>query len=79
VRVHRRDQDRDHRPGDPNHERAGSPTRRLTALGADLSPAADRWDAKLGEYVLDWDDIRERPDPRAAAAEFLRAAFQAGA
>ena len=25
----------------------------------DLSPAAGRWDAKLGEYVLDWDDIRD--------------------
>jgi hypothetical protein len=27
----------------------------------DLSPAAGRWDAKLGEYVLDWDDIRDSP------------------
>ena len=25
---------------------------------ATLSPAAARWDAALGEYVLDWDDVR---------------------
>ena len=31
---------------------------------ADLSRAAGRWDAKLGEYVLDWDDIRESPTRR---------------
>ena len=34
---------------------------------ADLSPAAGRWDAKLGEYVLEWDDIRESRDPPAPA------------
>ena len=36
--------------------------------GADLSPAAARWDAELGEYVLDWDDVRESPDPHAVGA-----------
>src|SRR5215211_7105369 len=44
----------------------------------DLSPAAGRWDAKLGEYVLDWDDIRESPDPHIAAVGFGRAAFRHG-
>ena len=29
---------------------------------ATLSPAAARWDAGLGEYVLDWDDARASPD-----------------
>ena len=28
---------------------------------AALSPAAAHWDAALGEFVLDWDDIRRRP------------------
>jgi len=41
-----------------------------------LSPAAARWDPALAEYVLDWDDIRSDPDPRAAALEFTRSAFR---
>jgi hypothetical protein len=44
--------------------------------GATLAPAAARWDAALGEYILDWDDIRSGPDPRAAALEFTRSAFR---
>ena len=44
--------------------------------GAILAPAAARWDAALGEYILDWDDIRSGPDPRAAALEFTRSAFR---
>jgi Family of unknown function (DUF5996) len=67
-------------PGDPNHEQAAFFAFAYPASdsfgNADLSPAAGRWDAKLGEYVLDWDDIRESPDPRAAAVEFGRAAFR---
>ena len=43
--------------------------------GAALSPAAARWDEKLGEYILDWDDVRAAPDPHGAAVEFLRSAF----
>jgi Family of unknown function (DUF5996) len=41
-----------------------------------LSPAAARWDPALGEYVLDWDDVRSAPDPHAAALEFARSAFR---
>jgi Family of unknown function (DUF5996) len=43
---------------------------------AQLSPAAARWDAELGLYVLDWDDIRTAEDPHALALEFARSAFQ---
>jgi hypothetical protein len=32
-----------------------------------------RWDETLGEYVLDWDDVRAAPDPHAAALEFATA------
>jgi hypothetical protein len=67
-------------PGDPDHEQAAFFAFAYPAhdafADADLSPAAGRWDAKLGEYVLDWDDIRESPDPRAVALEFGRAAFR---
>jgi len=43
---------------------------------ADLPPAAAHWDAELGEYILDWNDIRADPEPRAAAHEFVFSAFQ---
>ena len=43
---------------------------------ARLSPAAARWDDQLGEYLLDWADVRTAPDPRAAALDFARSAFR---
>jgi len=42
---------------------------------AELAPAAARWDAELGEYLLDWDDVIASPDPQAAAVAFARSAF----
>ena len=41
-----------------------------------LSPAAARWEATLGEYILDWDDIRSSPNPHALALDFARSAFR---
>src|SRR5437588_311644 len=35
-----------------------------------LSPPAAHWDATLGEYVLDWDDVRVAPDPHRAGLDF---------
>ena len=35
---------------------------------ADLSPG--RWDANLGEFVLDWDTVLTTPDPHATALTF---------
>jgi hypothetical protein len=35
-----------------------------------------RWDGTLGEYVLDWDDVREAEDPYTTALEFARSAFR---
>jgi hypothetical protein len=43
---------------------------------ATLSPEAARWDATLGEFVLDWDDVRSGPDPHRAALEFARSAVR---
>lgn len=43
---------------------------------ADLDPEAARWDSGLGEYVLDWDDVRAAAEPRAYALEFARSAFR---
>ncbi|MDQ6613959.1 MAG: DUF5996 family protein [Actinomycetota bacterium] len=43
---------------------------------ATLSPPAARWDAALGEYILDWDDVRVAPDPHRAALDFGRSAVR---
>jgi hypothetical protein len=43
---------------------------------ASLSPSAARWEATLGEYILDWADIVSSPDPRGLALTFARSAFQ---
>jgi uncharacterized protein DUF5996 len=39
--------------------------------GAELSPAAARWDGELGLYILDWDDARG-----GAGLEFARSVFR---
>jgi Family of unknown function (DUF5996) len=43
-----------------------------------LEPAAARWEAALGEYVLDWADVRTADDPHAEAVRFARSAFVHG-
>jgi Family of unknown function (DUF5996) len=43
---------------------------------ARLEPGAARWEPEMGLYVLDWDDVRQLPDPHAAALEFARSAFR---
>jgi Family of unknown function (DUF5996) len=65
-------------PGDRRYPRA--------AFYAFAHPAADgfadatvlpgRWNAALGEYVLDWDDVRSSPDPRSVALRFAHAVFR---
>jgi hypothetical protein len=43
---------------------------------ATLSPPAAHWDATLGEFILDWDDIRDGSDPHALALDFGRSAVR---
>jgi hypothetical protein len=67
-------------PGDARYARAAFyafayPAPVEISRGA-LSPAAARWDEALGEFVLDWDDLRTAADPRAVAVEFARSAFR---
>jgi hypothetical protein len=66
-------------PGDPRYDKAAFYAYAHPApdgfADATLSPAAAHWDGELGEYVLDWDDVRSSPDPHAAALEFARSAF----
>jgi hypothetical protein len=40
-----------------------------------VAPEAARWDDGLGEYLLDWDDVRASENPQGAALEFARSAF----
>ena len=44
--------------------------------GRDALARGGRWDAELGEYVLDWDDVVAADDPHASALEFARSAFR---
>ena len=69
-------------PGDPRYPRPAfyayahpAPPGFDTAT---LSPAAARWEPSLGEYVLDWDDVRSAPEPHQAALEFARSAVEHG-
>jgi len=44
--------------------------------GASVRPAAARWDGVVGEYLLDWDDVRAAPDPHGLALEFAHSVFR---
>ncbi|HEX3873565.1 MAG TPA: DUF5996 family protein [Solirubrobacteraceae bacterium] len=67
-------------PGDPRYGRAAFYAYAHPApdgfSGAQLAPAQSRWEAGLGEYILDWDDVCASPDPHALALEFARSAFR---
>jgi hypothetical protein len=43
---------------------------------ADAPVAPARWDATLGEYILDWDIARLSADPRAVALDFAHTVFR---
>ncbi len=43
---------------------------------ADLGLGAARWDAEMGLYVLDWDDVRAATDAHPLALEFARSVFR---
>jgi hypothetical protein len=45
-------------------------------FGGAMFVPPSRWDEALGEYILDWDDVRSSADPRALALEFARAVFR---
>lgn len=66
-------------PGDPNYDRAAFFAFAHPApegfSDADLDPAPAHWDEQVGEFILDWEDIRTDPDPHALALEFAHSAF----
>ncbi len=67
-------------PGDPRYEKAAFYAYAHPApdgfADATLSPVTARWEASLGEYILDWDAVRASADPHAVALDFARSAFR---
>jgi Family of unknown function (DUF5996) len=67
-------------PGDARHEKPAFYAYAHPApdgfADAGISPDDARWEAGLGEYVLDWEDVCAAPDPHAHALEFARSAFR---
>jgi hypothetical protein len=45
---------------------------------ADVSPPSAHWDAAMGEFILDYDDLRTSRDPDADLLAFFRTSFLAG-
>ena len=66
-------------PGDPRHPAAAFYAYAHPAPAGysdlTLSPPAAHFDGGLGEFILNWDDVRKADDPHAAALEFARSAF----
>ena len=44
-----------------------------------VSPAGARWEAGMGEFLLDYDDLRKAGDPDAALLGFFESTYAAGA
>jgi Family of unknown function (DUF5996) len=69
-------------PGDGRYQRAAffafafpTPDGFETAT---LEPPAARWETALGEYVLDWDDVRAAAEPHGDALAFGRSVIRHG-
>jgi hypothetical protein len=43
---------------------------------ADAELSCGQWNATLGEYILDWEDVSSSADPSGVALEFARSAFR---
>ena len=67
-------------PGDPRYPRAAfyayAHPHKEGFASATLEPAEARWDDELGEFILDWNDVRSSPNPHQAALAFARSAFR---
>jgi hypothetical protein len=46
---------------------------------AKVQPAAARWEPSMGEFILDYDDLRQSKDPEADLLAFLESTYRAGA
>jgi hypothetical protein len=67
-------------PGDQRYAKAAfygyaHPAPEEFAAG-ELAPPAARWEKDIGEYLLDWVDVRSSSDPHETALAFARSVFQ---
>ena len=67
-------------PGDDRYDRPAFYAYAYPApdgfAGAALGVPQARWEAALGEYVLDYDDVRNSADPHGMALAFARSAMR---
>lgn len=67
-------------PGDGRYPRAAFYAYAAPApdgfSAASLTPPAAVWNDGLGEFILDWDDVRAEPDPHGVAVEFGRSVIR---
>jgi hypothetical protein len=67
-------------PGDPRYDRAAFYAFAHPAPDGfehgQLAPEAARWEPEVGEFILDWQDVRGGEDPHQAALAFAQSAFQ---
>lgn len=61
-------------PGDARYERAAFYAYAHPAVDglAEAELTAGRWEGELGEFILDWDEVRSAEDPAALALRFAR-------
>ena len=64
-------------PGDERYPRAAFYAYAKPSPPGFAEAGIAQWHDELGEYLLDWDDVRSAPDPHAAALAFGRAAVRA--
>lgn len=64
-------------PGDARHDRAAFYAYAHPAADgfADLDLPHGRWNEELGEFVLEWDEVRSAADPRRVAVDFAQRVF----
>lgn len=67
-------------PGDARYEKAAFYAYAHPApeglAEATLAPAAGRWEPDVGEFLLDWEEVRSSDDPQATALDFARAVYR---
>ncbi len=67
-------------PGDPRYNQAAFYAYAHPApdgfSAATLTPAPAHWDSGLGEYILNWSDVCDSPNPFESALEFAHSVFR---
>jgi hypothetical protein len=67
-------------PGDARYEKAAFYAYAFPAVDgfSDIELPHGGWNEQLGEFLLDWDEVRAAPDPHAVALDFAQRVFRHG-